>query len=275
MNTIKTTEKEKKSLEWAIGIFRPLMKDLHIQNLKQGDQGNIVTTSRYRIMRQKHMDNCVVVVKRFTFSKPNYKGIFLWQYNAKNKIYVLWILLNNDMYNDTSENAGVCRKAVSTHEYTHCVAALMTTAELATEELIKRQQEKLKKSFHAFEESNIKKQLDDLKQQQDKISEEKSFFFGDEHFRTGDEDFQASYVDLYQNLLLSYVLFREQFFTDAVMQRFYHQLKQKSSEAVNILNTVIEDISNQKNLDKEFVHRRIFDDFLPQTFNEMNERNLM
>lgn len=266
-----STNQDKKTLEWAVKIFRPLMKKLDIQHvIKQ----NYITTSSFREMFRHHMDNAVIIVHRCSFSNSEHKGVFIWQYIEKNKIYVLHILLNDDLYTKTSSDAGIKRKAVSTHEFTHCVAALMSSAELATDLLIKNQMSKLKKSFHALQEADIQKILSDIKKETD-TSKECQYSFNDEHFRTGDENFQSSYADLYVHLLLSYDLFRE-YFTDEKMIAFFTALlANKFDEVENIISKVVEFLVKEKQLDIDFVKKRINEELLKKAAVETYARKLL
>ncbi len=109
---MSATGLEERTVDWAVNLFRPLLKDLGIQKLK--DQ-SMVFTANYKAFQKYHMDSCVVIVKRYKFSKQNYKGVFIWQYNEKNEMFALYIILNENMYTTTLEKNEIFRKAVSTH----------------------------------------------------------------------------------------------------------------------------------------------------------------
>ncbi len=259
-------QEKRKSLDWAVETFRPLMKDL-----KMGipDENSLLTTSSYGHMIKNRMDCAVIVVRKCKFSKPEYQGLFLWQYNYKHKIYALYILLNEALYQDTSAESCVRRKAVSTHEFVHVTAALMTTAELQTDELIKRQLEKLRRVFHALESDDIAKLLQDMRlspQSEDMLN------FADSHFRTGDEDFLASYGDLYRHLLLSYKLFRENF-DDNKVKCFMDSLQTRTIDGLLVLMESIKTIARDKCLDKHFVTQRVVEEFIYKMIEESRTAN--
>lgn len=248
-----SSNSSKKTLTWAVDIFRPVLQSLKIQEL---ELWTFKTTSGFRDLFRFHMDRAVIVVRRCKFSKPDYKGIFIWQYNEKNNIFALYILLNDNLYTDTSAKTGIIRKAVSTHEFVHCTAALMTIAEMESKTLIKNQMAKLKKSFHALGLSDVQSMLNDTKILGNTSEKEDGVYFKDSHFRTGDEDFQASYSDLYKELLFSYQLFRE-FFTDELMREFFIALSNKDDKVKEIISSLVKEISEKKNLEPEFVEKKI------------------
>lgn len=258
-------EQFEKTLNWAVDIFRPVLKSLKIQEL---DSWTFKTTSGVRELYRFHMDRAIIVVRRCRFSKPHYKGIFIWQYNEKNNIFALYILLNDDLYTNTSDDAGITRKLISTHEFVHCTAALMTIAEMESKTLIRNQMKKLKKSFHALETSDVQSMLNDTKILANSSDKEKGVHFKDSHFRTGDEDFQASYSDLYKELLFSYQLFRE-FFTDSLMREFFIALINKDAKVQEIISNLVNEISQKKNLELEFVDKKIRNEMLGTAFLEV------
>lgn len=247
----------RKTVEWAVHTFRWLMHDLQIGELKVNEHHQINTFDDlyYSNMVKCHIDNCVIVVKRMRFSKADYKGVFIWQYDKETELFGLYIFLNDNLY--AVRNA-VIRKAVSTHEFTHCTVALMSISELKTKALIQNQMQKMKRSFHALKDSDIKKLIKDMILSLfTKIPEAQRLLeFPDEHFRTGNEDFQGSYVDLYSQLLFSYELFK-QYFTDEIVRQIFNWNKEHTNSYNVLVFDMIKRIAREKCLHKKFVELRV------------------
>ena len=236
-------------------MFRPLMHDLGIKKLALNDCHKITTfdDSCYCLMARCNMDNCILVVKRMRFSKADYKGVFIWQYDKETKLFGMYIFLNDSLYNKPE-----IRKAVSTHEFTHCAAALMSVSELETESLIDNQMQKMRQCFHALQEDDIQKLMQDIGKslfpRTPKI--QRMLGFPDAHFRTGDEDFQGSYADLFSQLLFSYELFK-QYFTDAVVRQIFDMPTNDKMAAQRIIVEMVKKIATEKCLPENFVRIRV------------------
>ena len=216
------------------------------------------------------MDRCVVIVKRHRFSNESYKGVFIWQYNEKNDIFVLYIILNENMYATSNRTDEVYRKAVSTHEFTHCVAALLTLSRLNIKVLIENQHKKLAKRFHAIEGSDIKNLMTDISNSMLNPGAEQFLFFPDSHFRTGDEDFPPKYSELYRKLLLSYELFREYFTNETIGEMKLLLDSGKRDEFADIIAERIKKISEEKRLDLNFVLQCFKNEFIKKLLKELN-----
>lgn len=88
--------------------------------------------------------------------------------------------------------------------------------------------------------------------------------FPDEHFRTGGEDFAGEYDELARNFLLSYELFCEQEFFGSEKQRQFKDFlnQNRQEEALHLLISVIEPLSDKKALSVHFIIKRINEEFL-------------
>lgn len=247
-----------RGIEWAVKVFRPLLKDLSISTLSNTENFRQILTAGYKEFIRHHMDNCVVLVCRHNLTKEEYQGIFVLQYNREENFYALYIILNDNLF---APEKKVIRKAVSIHEYVHCVAAMLALSRLETAKLINRLHKKITERIHALTVIDANNILNDLKKSKDIQSLDT---FDDKHFRIEWEDFQASYADLYRNLLLSYELFCEKgFFDIEKRQQFDKCIKEKKSqEAWTILVNVMQNLAEKKHLDDNFVHNRLMDDFL-------------
>ena len=263
------------STDWAFNLFRPILKDLHLQSF---ENKTYLRTSlkKYNLIKY-NMSRCVIIPVRYKFTNDNDKGVFVWTYNKKTKIFILYIVINENMYGNKLEHVNcVKRKLVTTHEFIHCVAAMLSISCVASEDLIGRLQESMRKNIDVIQSvdiygimSEFKKEIKDInKNEKTNISMRK---FDDEHFRTGYENIEGSYYDLNTNLLFSKQLF-EEYFTKDKLQSFKELMKQGSkSEAVMLLIKATEEVINKKCLDKDFVVEKMQTDILPAYFNEVAE----
>lgn len=254
--------------EWAFCLFRPLLKDLHLQSL---ENRTYIRTSQKKYGLVRHnMGRCVIVALRYKFSNKNDKGVFVWTYDKKHDFYILYIVINDNLYKGgISHEDCVKRKIVTTHEFTHCSAAMLSLSRIATLQLIESLQKSMRKNVDVIQSVDIDSVMSEFKKEiKSKSKAEKSDLsfrkFDDEHFRTGYEGFEGSYYDLNTNLLFSKQLF-EEFFDKQSRQDFKECIKNKEpAEAVALLTEAAETVINEKSLDRRFVVNRIQTDFLPQ-----------
>lgn len=253
--------------DWAFSLFRPILQDLHLQDL---NQKNYVRTSMKKYGLIKHnMERCVIVALRYSFTDPNDKGVFVWTYDKKRDFYVLYIIINDNLYNkDMSHEGCVKRKIVTTHEFTHCTAAMLSLSKMKSSELVTSLQKSMRKNVDVIQSVDIDSVMSEFSKELDEDSKpnktELSFRkFDDDHFRTGYEGFEGSYYDLNTNFLFSKQLF-EEFFDNKQRQTFKECIKQgKLQEAVGLIKISAETVINKKKLDRKFVLNRIKTDFLP------------
>ena len=208
-----TDNAEERNIEWAIKVFRPLLKDLNISHLEKKDERRQILTADYKLFIRHSMDKCVIIVCRYNLYQDHHQGIFVWQYNEKEDFYALYIILNNNLFSPSKTQA-IVRKAVSVHEYVHCVAAMLALSRLKTKKLIEILQSRMSKRFHALTIFDVGDIISDLRKSKKDKKLKPIDTFDDDHFRIEWEDFQASYAVLYRNLLLSYELFCEEGFFD-------------------------------------------------------------
>ncbi|MBQ6567254.1 MAG: hypothetical protein IJP62_03390 [Treponema sp.] len=263
---MSSSNKDARTIDWAVKLFRPVLVDLHIPALT--DEIRIYTAD-YKEFQRYHMDRCLVIVKRFHFSKESYKGVFIWRYDATFDIFILYVIVADNLFEETSEESAVYRKAITTHEFTHCIAAILTSERLNDKNLIKRQSDKLKKRFHAIEQNDIKNLMTDISISMVNPNAARLLTFPDSHFRTEDEDFPPKYSELYRNMLLSYSLFSD-YFNDDAKKRFKAFYDEGNREqAAKIISSVIIQISKEKCLDVNFVLTRFTTEFIPKLLKEI------
>lgn len=254
--------------EWAYSIFRPLLRDLHLQSLQ--DRTYLRTSNKKYNLIKHHMERCVIVALRYKFSNENDKGVFVWTYDKKRKFYVLYIVINDNLYNANMNHEDcVKRKLVTTHEFTHCTAAMLSLSKICSEHLIDSLQKSMRKNVDVIQSVDVDSVMSEFKKEisEDNKSEKTDLSFrkfDDEHFRTGYEGFEGSYYDLNSNFLFSKQLF-EEYFEKQEQLSFKEYIKQDFlQEAVILLKNASEAVIKEKHLDRKLVLNKILTDLLPQ-----------
>lgn len=259
---MSSTNAEEKTVPWALKTFRPLLKDLKLQNVSS--EPRVVFASTYKVFNRYNMANCVVVVKAKEFSDKHASGIFILQYNEDTQLYALHIIINKNLFKSDDIKLRIKRKAAGVHEFTHCVAAMLTFRLLQSKVLIEILTKRMKSKIHSLNEKELEDLLRELALPLGEKNRNGTATFSDGHFRTGSEDFSGSYEELWRNFLLSYDLFCEEpFFTEQKRKQFKTFLKEdKKREAVELLVSVVQPLSEQKALDPQFIVQRIKEEFM-------------
>lgn len=255
------TNVDEKNLDWALKTFRPLLRALKLQEVKS--EPFFVYASAFKIFHRYNMSNCVIIVQVQKFSNPDDRGLFIWQYNEKTDFYALHIILNESLYAEDDIETRIQRKATGVHEFTHCVAAMMTFSRLKSKALVSTMQDRMAKQIHTLDKNSLERILIELTKPYE-VKQSRDEPFPDEHFRTGGEDFRDSYDELVRKFLLSYELFCEDdFFNSERKQEFQRCLKKKSQEEAieKILVPVIRNLSEKKALSVHFIVQRINEEF--------------
>lgn len=258
--------------EWAFDLFRPVLKDLHLQAL---NPQNYLRTSQKKYGFDKHnMSRCVIVAMRYHFTNPNDKGVFVWTFDKKRNFYVLYLIINDALYAEkmTHEEC-VKRKIVTMHEFTHCTAAMLSLSQISSELLVASLQKSMRKSVDVIQSVDVDVVMSEFSKEMSSDSQndksELSFRkFDDGHFRTNYEAFEGSYYDLNTNFLLSKQLFEEYFSKQNRLEFNEHIKAGNPAKAVSLLKNAAEKVINEKNLDKKFVMNRIANVFMPLYLNE-------
>lgn len=257
-----TTNVYDKDTRWALKTFRPLLKALKLQEIKT--EPFLVFASSFKIFNRYNMANCIIVVKTKKLTNKDDRGMFIWQYNEESNFYALYIVLNSLLFENDDIETRIKRKATGVHEFTHCVAAMLTFSRLKSEVLIQTMQERMTKQIHSLDKNSLELLLKELTKPYNADTKENVPVFPDAHFRTGGEDFKGTYDELVRNFLLSYELFSEQaFFNSEKQKQFKDFLKNnKQEEALKLLISVIEPLSDKKALSIHFIIQRINEEFL-------------
>lgn len=259
-----------RSTEWAFELFRPVLKDLHLQSL--APKTCVLTSKKKYDFATLNMNRCVIVAMRYKFANPNDKGVFVWAFNKAHGFYVLYIILNDNLYADgMGQDDCVKRKLVTTHEFTHCTAAMLSLSKIKSEQLIRSLQESMSKNVDVIQSVDVDGVMNEFsKEMSAGISKVELSLrkFDDEHFRTNYEDFEGSYYDLNTSFLFSKQLF-EEYFNEISRQAFNEHIKREEfAEAVSIISRATEQVIKEKSLDRKFVLARIQNDFMPAYLKE-------
>lgn len=253
---------ELKSVDWAIKLFRPLLRSLKLQEIN--NKPLTAFPSEYKMFHRYNMANCAIVVEIKKFRNEDDRGIFIWQYNEETNFYAFRIVLNNYLYTKSDRKTKILRKAAGIHEFTHCAAAMMTFSRLQSKILIETLQHRMIKKIQALNKVDLENLFRELTMSLSEKEKNNVMTFPDEHFRTDSEDFTGSYYELSRNFLLSYELFCEPDFFNAEKQKEFQTLlnAKKHQEALELLISVVKPLSEKKAISEHFIIQRIDEEFL-------------
>lgn len=258
---MSSTNLETRDLSWALKTFRPLLRALKLQEFSLDPK--TIFASQFKIFNRYNMANCVIIVKYKAFTNKDDRGIFIWQYDEESNFYALHIVLNKILCENNDIETRIMRKATGVHEFTHCTAAMMMFSRLQSKALIEIMHSRMTAAIHALDKNALENLFRELTMSYEERKNNVSVF-PDEHFRITGEDFTGSYEDLVRNFLLSYELFCEEpFFTKQKQIQFRDMLKlEQRKEALDILLSIIPELSEQKALSRHFIIQRIQEEFL-------------
>ncbi|MDE5614796.1 MAG: hypothetical protein K2I74_09150 [Treponemataceae bacterium] len=255
------------NVEWAVDTFRPLLQELHVQNINSTPI--IVKTTDKRNFIIKGMGRCIIGIQRQSLNDGQ-KGYCAFIHHKELNLFILSIVIDESLFLSDAFDLRVQRKALAIHEFVHCVAIMLSLSLLGSgpNPLI----ESLKKILSERLTVTTSDDFNQLLRALGTLSETKDYkrlpLFNDKHFRTGFEDFPDDYADLYLNFLFSYKLLREVVDSDK-LETFKSLIISKASvHLIDFLNDVISEITETKALEKEFVVQR-FLYFLPRLSEEL------
>jgi hypothetical protein len=247
-----------RNVESVVGLLRPLLKDLQVQQL--GNDPVVLKASSYRELVVAGLSNCIVMARQTGFSDDT-KGCFSFSYDTKHDIFLFVISVNKNLFFNDFLDLRVARKAVAVHEFIHCVSALLLLSRLRKEAFIERTQSIIQKKVRLTTSHEFNNLLSALRElgKNDKYAQPE--LLADEHFRISDEDdFNGNYGDLYLNFLLSYQLLRETI--EAIKYNIPGILFTK------LLIAVHQELVEKKALQRDFVLGRI-KMFLPKIISDL------
>jgi hypothetical protein len=246
-----------RNTESVVSLLRPLLKDLHVQNLCH--EPVVVKASKYRDLIVAGMSRCIIVARKTDFSDDT-RGCVSFSYSKKSNIFLFVINVNKNLFLDSSQDSKVARKAVAVHEFVHCVSALLLLSCLRQEAFIERMAAIISQKVILTTSSEFNILLTALRElgKNGKIVQPE--LLTDGHFRIANEDgFSGNYGDLYINFLLSYQLLRETI--EAI------KYGNSTTSFMGLLPTVHKELVEKKALDRDFVLGRI-KTFLPNIFDD-------
>ncbi|MGP1430908.1 hypothetical protein [Treponema sp.] len=257
-------------VEWAIEIFRPLLKELHIQYVDAKAKPCCIQAARYRTLVINGMARCLVAIQ--AQSIPNgKKGYTTSIYNKKRDLFIFSIVLNEDLYQSDDVELRMQRKALAIHEFVHCVAAMLSVSVLGKGPsiLINQLKERLKEKLVVTASDDFERLIAALgivkKDEQNK--DIPLPLFNDKHFRIGFEDFQDDYADLYLNFLFSYRLLLDMLPKDWIAQ-LKNLIKTNSiKDLAEFFNILIQRLREEKAIGEKFAIQRMRS-FIPRLIKE-------
>lgn len=127
---VNNLDKSKHGIEWAVGTFRPILRDLHIQEVPLNPV--IIKAVDYRDMIVKGMSRCIITFQLSKGLSNNVHGYFVFVDRSKqgNDIFLLSIVLNRKIYGGIKLIDKIKRKALAIHEFVHCVSAMLALARI-------------------------------------------------------------------------------------------------------------------------------------------------
>lgn len=244
-------------VEWAIEIFRPLLKELNVQYVDATP--HCVQAACYRVLVINGMARCLVAIQTQAISNDK-KGYIASIYNKEKDLFIFSIVLNENLYQSNDIELRMQRKALAIHEFVHCVAAMLSVSVLGKGPgtLINKLKERLKEKLAVTASNDFERLMTALGiVEKDKQGNGIPLpLFNDKHFRIGFEDFQDDYADLYLNFLFSYHLLLDILPKDWISQ-VKNSIKTDSIDGlVEFFNTLIQELMEKKAISKKFaIHR--------------------
>lgn len=250
------------TIDNAIKKYRPLLKALDIQHINK--------TLRYietRTVKSLYFSRCIIVTKQKKM-KGNHLGFCSFSYNEKNRIYILTIALNENLFIDENIDTRIKRKLTGVHEFTHCVATLMALSRFSEDSKFKKDlNEALQNSLSHID---IDKSIFEVCRNFDSDDEytRKEGPLKNSHFqlKEGYDAFDGDYVDLFFNFLFSYELFLETF-QSSLEQWAYEKDEEIKKEILESILDIFNSFIVNKALEKDFAKEQ-FRDFLRRFFIE-------
>lgn len=258
-----------RNAEWAVDLFRPLLKKLHVQNVQE--KPTIVTTLNDRNFIIKGMGRFIIGIQKQSLADGQ-KGYCVFIYKEEVNLYILSIVIDDSFFLNDTHKLRVQRKELAIHEFVHCAAIMMSTSLLGSgpNPLIERLKQILQDKLSVTTTDDFNQLFAALGTIAQKKNYQKIGPLSDKHFRTGFEDFPDDYAELYLNFLFSYKLLKEVINSERV-ETFKSLMLSKSSERlISFLQEILEEISDTKALEQEFVLDRIVQ-FLPRLAKELQQ----
>jgi hypothetical protein len=273
-NTDKPVIKDER---WAVKIFRPLLRELKVQNIPNPPDLTAIYMADKREWIIQGMGRCIVVIEQQELPE-GVGGMLITSHDAELDYFKLHILIHSGLCNKPNLNDRIFQKLTAVHEFTHVAAALSAISRVRSKELIKRLKEIFQKKTHALYLADIKQIAEELSNSlrakySNSKKPSKTPRFQDEHYRLGFEDFPVSYPIIFEEFLLSKEMFYE-YFSPKDVEALYKALEKTPSGFIEKAEPICQKISEAKALDKNFVMSRILDICMPEYINYLFKKRI-
>lgn len=239
-----------RSTVWAFSLFRPILQQLKVQDLKENPV--VFKASEHRELIVAGMRRWVIVARQFSFRDQS-KGFAKVIYSKTHNLFLLMVCIDKDLYRNDELELRKQRKLVAVHEFVHGTAHMCLESLLKSEKYI----ECMKESIKAKMERTSSDEFNEMVLAIGKLGTKdgtKYETFTDDHFRllwdNSMDGFDGNFAELYTELMLSYQLVSETM-TALRIQRG------PGANILELLTLAINELIQTKALDKEFVVGRI------------------
>jgi hypothetical protein len=233
----------KQTTEWAVALLRPILQQLNVQHLEKAS--HIVRASEHHGLVGAGMGKWVITAQQADLQKRDSSctivhdkehGLFLFSLNVDAHLFA-----SNELELRTK------RKRAAVHEFVHGFAYMYNSTVFPIKDFCELAEQSMNSAIKMSSDDNefnaILSALD--------TDTRGVVIPSDGHFRMTEDGFPGNYSELYASLLLSYQLICE--FMEDIKQ-------QKQAKGVNfseLLRLTIDNLVEQKALDREFVKERI------------------
>ena len=269
MSRSNTSSNVIKDERWVIKTFRPLLKQLKVQDIPPPLEERTIQLADNPMWIRQNMGMCEITIEQQILPSDT-GGILITYHETQYNYFTLHIIINSNLCNKTNMKMRIEQKATAVHEFTHAVAALSAISRLSSDskELIKRLKDLLKRKVPIYYEE-IKQLVAELNNsipmkffklvKFKKFKFNKKKYFPDNHYRLGFEDFPVSYPAIFEELLFSEEIFNEYFSQDTIDTICEHLLKKELLSFFKLITPVFSEISEKKALSQQFVTSRALD----------------
>jgi len=251
-----------RTTRWAFSLFRPMLKELKVQKLK--NEPHIVRASSHKKLIIAGMSQWVIITRKYSFPDEA-KGFAEIIHDKTHDLFILMIFVDEKLFiNDNDHSLRTQRKIIAVHEFIH------GTAHMCLESFLKstRYIELMNRSIIAKMKMTTSNEFNEMLSAIGKLGTKegsKHEMFTDDHYRllrdNYSDGFDGNYAELYTELMLSYQLVSE------TITAFKLQNENTGKNFSELLTLTINELIDKKALAVEFVLGRI-KLFLPMIYAE-------
>jgi len=261
--------------QWAISQFRPLLNEIDLSSIPQAPNQFIVRLSKHAHLRKMGLEDCVLIIRRRTFTST-VNGYYTFSYRkaGNQPIFFLCIFLNEQLFVSETPALKIKRRQALVHEFTHCIAAFLL---LEKPNRSRSMIDQLTLDIVAHTKLNIRNHYQSLLVQFGNGPIPMANVVGifpDEHFRLDSMNFQGSFSTLYKYLILDFAIF-EKYFTLDYREQFKEHVQTGNVEsALTVLNLVCSALVSCESIAADFVKMRVREQLLPHYYLEAIKESL-